>query len=235
MTTFVLIHGAWHGAWCWRRVTRLLTARGHEVFTPTLTGVGERSHLRTPEIDVDTHITDVVNLIKWERLEDVVLVGHSYGGMVASGVTEQVEKAIASIVLLDAFFPDDGQSLADQGTKIAREAIDAAVRNGDTVLAPRPAAFFKVNEKDQAWVEALCVPHPIRCFTQKLALSGARERIAGKAYIRAAGYANEGFDAARAKARSRGWRIYDMPCGHDVMVDMPEALAGILEEQAPGR
>ena len=167
MTTYVLVHGAWHGAWCWRRVTRMLTAHDHEVFTPTLTGVGERSHLLTPEIDLDTHITDVVNVMKWERLDQIVLVGHSYGGLVVSGVAEQRKDAIAAIVLLDAFYPDNGQSLADQATKMTRDAIEAAVQKRDTVLAPRPAAMFKVNEKDCAWVDALCVPHPIRCFTQK--------------------------------------------------------------------
>ena len=118
MATFVLVHGAWHGAWCWRRVTRLLTAHGHEVFAPTLTGVGERSHLRTLAIDLRTHIADVVNLMKWERLDRLVLVGHSYGGMIASGVAEDMGGAISSIVFLDAFYPDSGQSLADQAIKI---------------------------------------------------------------------------------------------------------------------
>jgi pimeloyl-ACP methyl ester carboxylesterase len=232
MATFVLVQGAWHGGWCWRRVTRLLTARGHEVFTPTLTGVGERSHLIAPTIDLDIHVTDIVNLMWWERLDRVVLVGHSYGGMVVSGVAEHMEKAIGSIVLLDAFYPDNGQSLADQATKVTRDGIGAAVEKGETVLGPRPAAAFMVNDKDRAWVDSLCVPHPIRCFTQKLALTGARERIAKKTYIRAAGYPNEGFDAARAKAQANNWRIYDVSCGHDVMVDMPEALTKILEEVA---
>ena len=95
MATFVLVHGAWHGAWCWRRVARLLAARGHDVFAPTLTGVAERSHLLTPDIDLDTHILDVVNEMKWQGLTDVVLVGHSYGGMVISGVAEKMEKSIS--------------------------------------------------------------------------------------------------------------------------------------------
>src|ERR1700726_2671875 len=98
MATFVLVHGAWHGAWCWRRVARLLTAKGHEVFTPTLTGVAERSHLLTPDIDLAMQILDVVNEMRWQELKDVVLVGHSYGGMVISGVTEKMEQAIGSFV-----------------------------------------------------------------------------------------------------------------------------------------
>ena len=106
MATFVLVHGAWHGAWCWRRVARVLTRSGHEVFAPTLTGLAERSHLLSPAIDLDTHILDVVNEMKWQELNDVVLVGHSYGGMVISGVAEKMERAISSVVLVDSFLPE---------------------------------------------------------------------------------------------------------------------------------
>ncbi len=113
MAIFVLVHGAWGGGWIWRGVADELRRRGHVVFTPTLTGVGERSHLLGPDIDLDTQITDIVNVMKWEDLEDVVLVGHSYGGMVISGVAERMERAISSIVYLDAFYPDDGKSLSD--------------------------------------------------------------------------------------------------------------------------
>ena len=109
MATFVLVHGAWHGAWCWRRVARMLTQAGHEVFTPTLTGVGERSHLLNLDINLDTHILDVVNEMRWQKLNNVVLVGHSYAGMVVTGVAEKMEKSIASIVMLDAFFPETGE------------------------------------------------------------------------------------------------------------------------------
>jgi thioesterase domain-containing protein len=101
----VLVHGAWHGAWCWRRVARLLTARKHEVLAPTLTGLAKRSHLLRPDIDLDTHILDVVNVVKWQELSDVALVGHSHGGMVIPGVAENLEMAIASFVMLEAFFP----------------------------------------------------------------------------------------------------------------------------------
>ena len=113
MATFVLVHGAW----CWRRVVRLLTRAGHDVFAPTLTGLCERSHLLTPAIDLDTHILDIVNELKWQELKDVVIVGHSYGGMVISGVAEKMEKAIASFVMLDAFMPENAQSVADSGRR----------------------------------------------------------------------------------------------------------------------
>src|ERR1700751_3053516 len=112
-STFVLVHGAWHGGWCWRRVSDLLEAKGHKVFTPTLTGLGERSHLLRAGINVSTHATDVVNLMKWERLSNVVLCGHSYGGRVGSRVAEQMAAAIDSIVFLDAFVPENGDSMFD--------------------------------------------------------------------------------------------------------------------------
>src|SRR5438132_10901408 len=111
--TFVLVHGAWHGGWCWRRVSDLLERQGHKVFTPTLTGLGERSHLLRAGINISTHVTDVVNLLKWEGLSGVVLCGHSYGGMVVSGVAEQMGDKIASIVFLDAFVPENHDSMAE--------------------------------------------------------------------------------------------------------------------------
>ena len=111
MATFVLVTGAWHGAWCWKRVRKALAAEGHEVFTPTLTGLGDRSHLLSKEVDLETHIKDVINLIRWEELNEVVLVGHSYGGMVITGVADRIGDRISSLVYLDAFVPENGQSL----------------------------------------------------------------------------------------------------------------------------
>lgn len=229
--TFVLVHGAWHGGWCWRRVADMLGARGHKVFTPTLTGLGASSHLLSDGIDLDTHIADVVNLIKWEGLAGVVLCGHSYGGMVISGVVERSLPAISSIVYLDAFVPEDGEAIADLSAPAAREAVMAVLRQGGKTIPPRTAAMFNVNEKDRAWVDSLMVPQPIGTFTQKLRLTGARERVPRKAYIRARDYANPVFDRAYAKLKSDpSWRMFDAPCGHDVMVDMPELLADILQK-----
>lgn len=230
MASFVLVHGAWHGAWCWRRVAALLASDGHDVFTPTLTGLAERSHLLSPAINLDTHILDVVNEMKYRELNNVVLVGHSYGGMVVSGVAEKMENAISSLVMLDAFMPENGQSLVDIQPPAAREPILAADRQGATTLPPRPAEFFKVNEKDRAWVDAQCTPQPIQCFLQKLALTGARERIGKKTYIRATAYPSPYFDAGLASARAKNWRIHEVACGHDVMLDMPERLTEILLE-----
>jgi pimeloyl-ACP methyl ester carboxylesterase len=228
MATFVLVHGAWHGAWCWRRVARLLARDGHEIFTPTLTGLAERSHLLTPDVDLDTHILDVVNEMKWQELNDVVLVGHSYAGLVISGVAERMEQAIAAFVLLDAFFPESGQALVDLAPPPVRETFLAAERDGAAGIPPRSAAMFNVNERDRAWVDAQCTPQPVKCGLQAVTLTGARERIANKTYIRATAYPSEPFDRALAKARARGWRSHEVVCGHDVMLDAPGRLAEIL-------
>jgi pimeloyl-ACP methyl ester carboxylesterase len=231
--TFVLVHGAWHGGWCWRRVADILERGGHKVFAPTLTGLGERSHLMGEGIDVSTHVTDVVNVLKWERLEGVVLCGHSYGGLVVSGVAERAPGAIGSIVFLDAFLPDDGDSMFELTSDAVREQLKGAQARGEFGVPPRPAAAFMVNDNDRAWVDELCVPQPIGSMTEAMKLSGARDRIARKAYIRAAAYPNPGFDKAYARVKAdRSWRSYEVPCGHDVMVDMPERLAEILLEVA---
>jgi pimeloyl-ACP methyl ester carboxylesterase len=231
--TFVLVHGAWHGGWCWQRVAGRLRSGGHTVFTPTLTGLGERSHLLRAGIDLKTHIADVVNVMKWEGLSDVVLCGHSYGGMVISGVAEALPQAIRSIVFLDAFVPRNGEAVQDLTGPAVKEAAQAALQRGDIAIPPRAAEAFGVNEADRAWVDRLCVPQPIACFTSKIVLTGAVDRIARKSYIRAASYMNPGFDRALSEAQSKpSWRTYEVPSGHDVMVDMPERVADILLEVA---
>ena len=231
--TFVLVHGAWHGGWCWRRVADRLRREGHVVFTPTLTGLGERSHLLSAAIDLDTHIADVVNVIKWERLNDVVLCGHSYGGFVISGVAEQIAPAIRSLVFLDAFVPRDGETIQDLTGDAIRDGIRGAMRRGSAGVPPRSAETFGVNEADREWVDTLCVRQPIGTFTSAIALKGARERIARKIYIRAKGYNNPSFDRALAAARSDpSWRWYELLCGHDVMIDMPDRLSELLVQAA---
>jgi len=227
--TFVLVHGAWHGGWCYARVAALLRARGADVFTPTLTGLGERSHLAHPMIDLSTHVTDIVNVLQYEDLHDVVLLGHSYGGLVITGVVEAVPDRIAALVFLDAFVPQDGESLADLIPASQRERqLEAAAANGG-FIPPIPAAVFGVNERDAAYVDAQCVPQPLPTFREGLALSGARERVAHKTYLRAGNYRSHPFDAARERLTGDpGWVVEAIPSGHDVMLDAPEALAAAL-------
>ena len=227
--TFVLVHGAWHGAWCWRRVADMLEAKGHKVFVPTLTGLGDKSHLLDAKTNLTTHITDVVNLIKWEDLKDIVLVGHSYAGYVISGVAEQMQPNIASIVFLDAFVPEDGDSLAAGASKPVKDALATAKGKGELTLRPVPASVFRVNEKDRAWVDAKCTPQPIATMEEGVKVTGARDKIAKKSYIRAKGYPSIPFDAAQAKYKAvASWRSYEMLAGHDAMVDQPKELTDIL-------
>lgn len=226
MTTFVLVHGAWGGGWIWRGVADELRRRGHVVFTPTLTGVGERSHLLGPDIDLDTQITDIVNVMKWEDLEDVVLVGHSYGGMVISGVAERMERAISSIVYLDAFYPDDGKSLSDYvGPGQAADHRKRAVAGEATPIPTWPAG-----ENPTRGIEAKLTPHPAKCFVQPVKLTGARDRIAKKTYIYASGWQGPFKQFHDKLAADPSWRVLTVPCGHSVMLEMPERMIEILEE-----
>jgi pimeloyl-ACP methyl ester carboxylesterase len=227
--TFVLVHGTWHGGWCWRRVADRLRAGGHTVFTPTLTGLGERSHLLHAGIGLDTHIADVANAMKWEGLTDVVLCGHSYGGFIISGVAERMSQLIRSAVFLDAFRPRDSECVQDLTSAAVRDAIAAAVQRGALGIAPRPAEAFGVNPADRAWVDRLCVPQPLATFTDKIKLTGAIDRIARKTYVRAKSYANPGFDRALAAVTSDPtWSCHEVAGGHDVMVDEPDRLCEIL-------
>lgn len=226
--TFVLVHGGWGGGWVWRRVADALEKRGHKVFAPTLTGLGERSHLLTAQVTLATHIADVVNVMKWERLENVVLVGHSYAGVVISGVAEEMERSIASMVFLDAFLPEDGQSAADF---VLLPQMRTAIANRDVAVPPAPAAVFNVNDNDRAWVDAMHTPHPTATITDRVRLSGARDRIATKIYVLATLRPSPVVSAAYAKVKAAGtWRTYEVPSGHFVMLDMPDRLVEILLE-----
>lgn len=230
---FVLIHGAWHGGWCWRRVADLLEARGHRVFAPSLTGLGDRSHLMRADITMDTHIADIVNLIRWEDLKEVVLVAHSYGGFPVSGAIEHVADRIAAVVFVDAFTPEDGQKSLDLASEFSRKGTEEAMARNEISRPPPAAAQFSVNEKDRAWVDSKLTPQPIGVALQPLRLTGARERVAKKVYIRAPQYPQPAFDKYYAAKRADpSWRTCELPCGHDIMIDMPERLAEILLEVA---
>ncbi len=231
--TFVLVHGAWHGGWCWRRVSDLLERRGHKVFTPTLTGVGERSHLMSKDIILDTHIADIVNVLKWEGLKDICLVAHSYGGWPVSGAIEQTLERISSVVYLDAFMPEDGQRGFDFASEFSRKALLAAVEKGEPGRPAPKAEAFHVNEKDRSWVDSKLTPQPNGVALQPIKLTGAREKVAKKTYIRAPVYPQPAFDKAlAAKKADPSWRTYEVDGGHDVMVDRPERLVEILLEVA---
>ena len=203
MTTFVLVHGAWMGGWCYKRVARLLRQAGHEVYTPTLTGLGERAHLINRAIDLDTHVQDILGVIRCEELSDVVLCGHSYGGMVITGVAEQLAAKIRSLVYLDAFVPENGKSLLDYlPAEQSGQMRDDAAQNGEGYkITPVPAAAFAVNAQDAAWVDAMSVKQPLATFEQKLEVSG--RQVPKRVYMLAAGWEPSPFQQFAAQLQGR--------------------------------
>jgi pimeloyl-ACP methyl ester carboxylesterase len=232
--TFVLVHGAWHGGWCWRRVADILEAKGHKVFTPTLTGLGERSHLLSGGVTLDTHITDIVNVFKWEDIEDAVLVGHSYAGFPVSGAVEKILSQVASIVYLDAFYPADGESVLDTLPEAGQKPWKDIVASGGVSRPPLKAELFKLTDpKDVAWVNAKMTPQPIGPYLQKIKLTGAAEKVPKKTYIRALDYPSPYFDKYLADRKAdKSWKTIELQCSHEVMVEMPDRLADILMDVA---
>jgi pimeloyl-ACP methyl ester carboxylesterase len=229
MATFVLVHGAWHGSWCWKRVRGALQAQGHEVFTPTLTGVGERSHLTSPQVNLDTHIADVVNLVRWEELDDVVLCGHSYGGCVVTGAADRMPERIHALVYLDAFILEDGQGLHDVLPPEVRDGqVQAAKDHGNGWQTPPISAeFFRVNPADRAWVDRQCTPQSLATFQQPVRLRGTIP-AAKCTHILATGYEHSPFPPFHELAKTKGWKTLSIDCGHDVMLDRPAELVRML-------
>jgi pimeloyl-ACP methyl ester carboxylesterase len=231
--TFVLVHGTWHGGWCWQRVADALRSKGHRVYAPSLTGLADRSHLLSKDVNLTTHVADIANLVKWEDLKDIVLVGHSSAGFVITQVAEEVGPSIASIVYLDAFVAQVGDNLISLANPGPRKALEEAVARGDLVAKPVPAKAFNVNEGDRAWVDAKCTPHPLAAVVEKVTGATAREKIARKTYIRATGFDSPVFNETLAKMKTApGWKTYEVASGHDVMIDHPDRLTEILLEVA---
>jgi pimeloyl-ACP methyl ester carboxylesterase len=232
MATFVLVHGAWHGGWCYARVAKLLRSVGHDVYTPTLTGVGERAHLAGLSISLTTHVQDIVNVIEYENLSDVILCGHSYGGMVITGVAASIGDRIRTLFYLDAFVPEEGQSLLDQlAPEFRGQLVDLAKLNNGLV-PPIPAVAFNVNAADAAWVDKTCVPQSLLTFVQAIRLTGKENSVRNRTYIFADGYDMHTFDPIYERVRNDPqWKVRTINCGHDVMLDRPGELSELLLEE----
>ena len=190
MATYLLVHGGFQGGWAYRRVARLLRGAGHEVYTPTLTALGERSHLAYVQVNLDTHVADIGNVILWEDLEDVILVGHSYGGIVVTGVADRMPERIAALVYLDALVPADGDSLFKLRPDYLARFIAKAADSGGLAIAPGAASAFDTRlPADWAWIDAKTTPHPLACFTQAIRLTGdANPLHVDPSVARAAGF-----------------------------------------------
>jgi ribulose-5-phosphate 4-epimerase/fuculose-1-phosphate aldolase/pimeloyl-ACP methyl ester carboxylesterase len=225
MSTYVLVHGAWGGSYGWRKVRPLLQQAGHSVFTPSLTGLGERSHLASPEVNLTTHIQDVCNTLFYEDLDDVILVGHSYGGMVVTGVADRMPERIKHLVYLDAFLPSNGQSLRDLGGNRGDDSPDWRVPSRTT------------SEPIDEWSQARRGPHPKGCFTEKVQLSAPLEnRPFSLTYIVATGRFDPSpfFDGAAERLRSEPrWTVREIAGGHGMIRTNPEGLFQLLQELFP--
>lgn len=231
MHTIVLVHGAWHGGWCYRDVARLLRAQGHEVFIPTLTGLGERSHLRNLPVNLSTHIEDVVNLCLWEDLRDVVLVGHSYGGIVVTGAADRIADRVARLVYLDAFVPQDGDSLAtmigEEGLKFLRTLLTP----DGLSFRPFSAEAWGVVDDKRAWVDGKCCNHPVATMFEPIRLDGAFGDKPRRYVLATGSGSSERSAFTRFYDRFQSdpaWDVRSIASGHDMMVDMPEETARVI-------
>jgi len=236
MTNYLLVHGAWHGGWCWKRVARLLRAAGHEVFMPTLTGLGEREHLMSADIGLDTHVQDVLGVLEYEDLRDVVLVGHSYGGIVIAGVAEKAAERLAQLVYLDAFVPNDGQSLTDfQPPEVLATLKEKTRAEGDGYKLPScPAEFFGItNEDDLAWVKPRLNHHPFKTMLDAVQLTNPQAAKIPRTYIYCNNPAIGPFGQFAERLQTdESWRYVELATGHDAMITEPEKLTELLLEIA---
>jgi pimeloyl-ACP methyl ester carboxylesterase len=236
-STFVLVHGAWHGGWCWSRVAARLRERGHAVFTPTLTGLGERRHLISPQINLDTHVEDVVNLLQFEELERVVLVGHSYAGIVISGVADRVPQRLRQLVYLDALLLEPGKSLfSDFPPAVVEQRLKAIRETGGGVGAAAalpPSAFGVKDPADAAWVARHLTPQPVGTYLQPLLLKAPLGNGLPKTYIECTGDPIATLEPTKARVRAdAGWQLRTLATGHDAMVTAPAALSELLTDLA---
>ena len=237
MTTYVLVHGGGHGGWCYRKVKQRLEALGHEVFAPSLSGLAEHAHLMEPSINLDVHIDDVVQLLHYWDLRDVVLVGHSYGGMVVTGVGDRAADRVGKLVYLDAANPTNGQSLLD----VTRGAITFTRESGrvvggvELVLLPAPgaAAFYGVEDvDDQRWMDERLTGHPWACFEQKLTLTNEEALGAIPQFHIVCESTLIGRDAQLMETARSAGRLWCIDTGHDLMITEPDFVANALIEIA---
>lgn len=234
--TFLLVHGSWHGGWCWSRLTPLLEQAGHRVLAPSLTGHGDRKHLLSPAVGLATHVEDIVNLIRYEELEDVVLVGHSYGGMVISGAANEVGDRIGLLAYLDAHVPTHGETMCDLiGPEVERRLKARVDAEGfGWLMPPSPASFFGTSPEEGAeWIDRMATPMPWKCYGERVDMARGPDVVGQKAYIRCSLHKRPYFEAAADRSRGApGWRVRDLPTAHNVMITHPQLMADTLLELA---
>lgn len=237
MSTFLLVHGAWHSGRCWDRVVALLEPAGHRVLAPSLTGYGDKAYLLGPEVGLDTHVTDIVKLIAEEDLTDVILAGHSYAGLVISSVANEIPERIAHLVYVDAMVPEDGETAVDV-QPISQALIDLAATSGDGWRVPPlperppPYGLFGVTDPDDAaWLRAMLSDQPVRCLQQPVRLDNPAANAIPRTHIHCVGAKPEGITRRPVPALQPNGspsRVRELPTGHDCMITMPAELTGLL-------
>jgi pimeloyl-ACP methyl ester carboxylesterase len=234
MANFVLVHGAWHGAWCWQRVTAKLLRGGHRAHAVTLTGVGERAHLRTPAIDLETHIADVTNLIEAEELDEVVLAVHSYAGMIGTAVADRMGSRLKHLLYVDAVVPEPGESSASRHSPETRESrLAACAASADFSYPPPDPSAYGLSGDDHAWVKRRQVPHPGRCYIEPLSFDPARVARVPRTFVDCTSPPLPTIEPSRRRVRDPAfwgapWNVVELATGHDPMVSTPDDLAQVL-------
>jgi pimeloyl-ACP methyl ester carboxylesterase len=228
--TFLVCHGAWGAGWAWKKMHPLMQAAGHRLVTPTCTGLGERAHLANPSIDLETHIRDILNVIQYEDLREVVLIGHSYGGMVATGVADRARDRIAQLIYLDAFVPEDGQSLLDLNEP-ARQRMQQQARDGDGWRVPPLPTPPDTDPADLEWLNARRVDMPLKCFEEKIRLPhGAPPVPRSYIYATRISPADTFGQFSRRFKNDSGWDYHEIDASHSPAVTAPETLMALLEK-----
>jgi pimeloyl-ACP methyl ester carboxylesterase len=231
MSNIVLVPGAFHGAWCWRAVVERLRADGHGVYPLTLTGLGERAHLIGAQVNLDTHIADIVNAIEAEELDDVVLVAHSYGGMPMTGAADRLSGRLRALVFLDAFTPENGDSAVTVRSAVPGFIPLPEPEDGFSNPCP-PAEIFGLTGELAGWAERRLSPHPLTTMTQPVRLSGAWRNVAKKVYIRM-NYPAPYFDKYyESHAADPAWTAIRHDGPHNIMMTDPDWFVGVLREHA---
>ncbi|MEP2990484.1 MAG: alpha/beta hydrolase family protein [Parasphingorhabdus sp.] len=239
--TYVLVHGAWHGGWCWRDVAAPLLDAGHIVFTPSLTGLAERKHLLSPEIGLGTHIADIASLIEYYDLQNIILVGHSYGGMVITGLADNLKNRISHIVYLDAALPKNGDTMISQGPprneaeiKEAEVGLRALASDGIAMQAFPPEILgIAQSHPSYSWVAEKLTPHPLKTWLDPIKLLNGGSDGLNRTYIHCNSPAlpNSSFQwHAQQLEKDESWRYHALATGHDAMITAPEKLITILEQ-----
>lgn len=236
MTTFILIHGMWHGGWCWERLTPPLRAAGHIVYSPTLAGLAERADIHSDSIDLNTHVQEVVDLIESKNLRDVILVGHSLGGFMAPIVADRIPERIAHIVNLDGMVPENGKSLVDLIGATWDFFNKKAIESGDEWWCPPILEWtFGVSGADLEWMQSKLTPHPLKTLTTPVALKNPHAKSIPSTFILCSeGMMEEEIATEEKKFAGLGINFRNLLTGHDAMITVPKELAGILLELAGG-